>query len=184
MNTVDLILLGIVIASNNLSFAIGMGALGTAKYHLRIVLIFTLMEFTVPLIGLLLGQFVSSFISDYADIIGSLILVGLGIYTIYSTFKSKKEKEESIEKISSIKGLLFIALGLSLDNLLVGFSLGLGEVNPLRLALFIGFFSMVFTFIGLKTGKYLKAAFGKFVQVFAGLVLILLGVMNYFEWPF
>lgn len=66
----------------------------------------------------------------------------------------------------------------------MGFSLGLREVNPFRLALFIGFFSMVFTFIGLKMGKYLKATFGKFVQILAGILLILLGMMNYFEWPF
>lgn len=184
MNTIDLILLGIVIASNNLSFAIGLGALGTNQYHLRIVLIFTLVEFTIPLVGLFVGQFVSSFIDDYGTIIGSLILIGLGIFTIYSTFKSKKQKEDSIEYIISIKGLSLIALGLSMDNLLVGFSLGLGEVKPLELALFIAFFSMVFTFIGLKTGKYIKIALGKYVQVFAGIILIILGVINYIGLPF
>lgn len=92
MTTIDLILLGIVIASNNLSFAIGMGALGTAQFHLRIVLIFTLTEFTVPLIGLFLGQFVRSFISDYADIVGSLILVGLGILQSTPPLRVRRKK--------------------------------------------------------------------------------------------
>ncbi|MEB2786902.1 manganese efflux pump MntP [Algoriphagus persicinus] len=183
MDTIDLILLGIVIASNNLSFAFGLGALGTGQYHLRIVSIFTLVEFTVPLVGLLIGNFVSSFIDAYADIIGSLILIGLGIYTIYATFKSKKKKEASIENITSIKGLLLIALGLSLDNLLVGLSFGLGDVNPLQMALFIAFSSMVFTFIGLKTGKYIKSNLGKYVQVIAGILLIMLGTINYFGLP-
>ncbi|WP_372920351.1 manganese efflux pump MntP family protein [Salegentibacter sp.] len=183
MQTIDLILLGIVIASNNLSFAFGLGALGTSKHHLRIVLIFTLVEFTIPLVGLFIGHFLSSYIDKYASALGSLILIGLGIYTIYSTFKKKKEKEKSIEKITSIKGLFLIALGLSMDNLLVGFSLGLGEVNPLELALFIAFFSMAFTFIGLKTGKYIKITLGKYVQVFAGIILIFLGVINYFGLP-
>ncbi len=184
MDTIDLILLGIVIASNNLSFAFGLGALGTGQYHLRIVLIFTLVEFSVPLVGLFIGRYLSSFIDDYADITGSLILIGLGIYTIYSSFKSKKKKEESIEYIISIKGLLLIALGLSLDNLLVGLSFGLGDVNPLEMALFIAFFSMVFTFVGLKTGKYIKNNLGKYVQVIAGVLLIILGGINYFGLPF
>lgn len=183
MQTIDLILLGIVIASNNLSFAFGLGALGTSKYHLRIVLTFTLVEFAIPLAGLLIGHFLSSFIEDYATLIGSLILIGLGIYTIYSTFNNKKQKNESIEYIISIKGLLLIALGLSMDNLLVGFSLGLGDVNPLKLALFIAFFSMLFTFIGLKIGKYIKVVLGKYVQIFAGIVLIILGVINYIGLP-
>lgn len=184
MDTLGLVFLGIVIASNNLSFAFGLGALGTSQYHLRIVLVFTIVEFAIPPIGLFIGQFLNSFIENYANLLGSLILVGLGVYTIYSTFKSKNEKEQSLEYITSIKGLLLIALGLSMDNLLVGFSLGLGGVSPLKLAVFIGFFSMLFTFIGLKTGKYIKATFGKYVQVFAGIVLIVLGIISYFDLAF
>ncbi|WP_029034462.1 manganese efflux pump MntP family protein [Salinimicrobium terrae] len=183
MTTVDLILLGIVIASNNLAFAFGLGALGTSKYHLRILVIFTLTEFTIPLVGLLIGRLISSLIADHASIVGSLILVGLGIYTIFSSLKDRNKKDTSIEYITSIKGLVLIALGLSVDNLLVGFSLGLREVNPLRLALFIAFCSMVFTFAGLKGGKYIKNNVGKYVQVFAGIILIVLGALNYFGFP-
>ncbi|MCY2685930.1 manganese efflux pump MntP [Salinimicrobium sp. TH3] len=183
MTTIDLILLGIVIASNNLAFAFGLGALGTSKYHLRIVVIFTLTEFTIPLVGLLIGRLISSLIADYASIVGTLILVGLGLYTIYSSLKDKTKKDTSIEYITSIKGLILIALGLSVDNLLVGFSLGLRDINPLRLALFIAFCSMVFTFTGLKGGKYIKNNVGKYVQIFAGIVLIILGAINYFGLP-
>lgn len=183
MHTIDLILLGIVIASNNLSFALGFGALGTSPYHLRIVAIFTVVEFTVPLVGLLLGHFVSSFIDEYAQITGSLILIALGIYIVYSAFAKKKQSDESIRIITSRRGLLAIALGLSIDNLIVGFSLGLGEVNPIVLASYIATFSMVFTFAGLKAGKYLKITLGNYVQVFAGIILMVLGVFNYFGSP-
>lgn len=176
MALLDLIILGIVIASNNLSFSFGLGALGADKHHLRIVLIFTLVEFTIPLIGLLIGSYLSSIINEYAEIVGSLILIGLGIYTIYSSFEKEEAKQEIVEKIESIKGLLLIALGLSLDNLLVGFSLGLHKVNPIKLASFIAFFSMTFTYLGLKTGKWIKSNYGKYVQVFAGLLLVIIGL--------
>lgn len=177
MSTLDLILLGIVIASNNLSFAFGLGALGTNKYHLRIILIFTLVEFTVPLIGLFIGSYLSSLIKDFANLTGSMILIALGIYTIYATFKKDNKKKKSLEKIISIKGLFLISIGLSLDNLLVGFSLGLNQISPIKLASFIAFFSMIFTFIGLKTGKFIKSEFGSYVQLFAGIVLIILGLL-------
>lgn len=179
MDITDLILLGIVIASNNLSFSFGLGALGTSQYHLRIILIFTVMEFTVPLIGIYIGSFLSSFINEYAQTTASLILIGLGIYTIITSFRKKKEKEESLERITSVKGLIVIALGLSIDNLLVGFSLGLRNTEPLTLATFIAFFSMLFTFIGLKTGKFIASIFGQYVEIFAGIVLIILGVINF-----
>ena len=179
MDIIDLVILGVVIALNNLSFALGFGSIGSKKYHLRIVLVFTIVEFTIPLIGLLIGSYISQFIDEYAKMIGSLILVGLGIYTIYSAFKSKKDNEEVMEYITSIKGLFLIALGLSLDNLLVGFSLGLSKVNPFMLASMIAFFSMLFTFIGLKTGRFLKITFGNYVQVASGVFLIGLGIVNY-----
>jgi manganese efflux pump family protein len=184
MDILDMILLGIVIASNNLAFSFSLGALGTTAYHLRIVLVFTIVEFTIPLIGLFIGRYISSFIENYTDLIGSIILIGLGFYTIFTSYKTKKETTESLEYITSVKGLLLIALGLSTDNLLVGFSLGLGDVNPLKLAFFIAFFSMVFTFVGLKTGKFIKSTFGKYVQIFAGVLLIILGIINYLGFSF
>lgn len=183
MSTLDLILLGIVIASNNLSFSFGMGALDTGPYHLRMVVIFTVVEFTIPLLGLFAGQQLKSFIEDYAEIAGSVILIGLGLYTIYASFRSKRQKEETIEKLTSIKGIFLIALGLSLDNLLVGLSFGLGEVNPFKLASFIAFFSMLFTFIGLKTGKFVKSALGSYVQIFAGVVLVAMGAIHILGYP-
>ncbi|MFO7745412.1 MAG: manganese efflux pump [Psychroflexus sp.] len=184
MDTIELILLAIVIASNNLSFSFGLGALNTKTYHLRIVFIFTIVEFTIPLVGLFIGQLVSSFIETYSVIAGGLILVAFGVYTIISAFRTKKERQESLEFITSIKGLFLIALGLSLDNLLVGFSLGLGGIHPLKLAIFIAFFSGLFSFIGLKTGKYVKDIFGKYVQIFAGAVLIALAFINFLGLPF
>jgi putative Mn2+ efflux pump MntP len=57
MDTLEFLLLGIVIALNNLAFSFSMGALGTRRYHLRIVLVFALVEFTVPLAGLFVGRF-------------------------------------------------------------------------------------------------------------------------------
>jgi len=64
MDIIDLVILGVVIALNNLSFALGFGSIGSKKYHLRIVLVFTIVEFTIPLIGLLIGSYISQFIDE------------------------------------------------------------------------------------------------------------------------
>lgn len=178
MNILDLTLLGVIIASNNMSFALGLGAIGTNKYHMRILSVFTITEFTIPLIGLLLGRLLSSVIADYAGIIGSLILISLGFYTVYTVLNEKKG--ESVEYLTSFKGLVLIALGLSTDNLVVGFSLGLRDVNPLKLAFFIASCSMLFTFIGLKSGKYIKNNMSKYIEALAGILLMVLGILNYF----
>lgn len=182
MTIIDLTLLGVIIASNNMSLALGIGALGTNKYHIRILTVFTITEFTIPLLGLLLGRLLSSIIVDYASIIGSLILISLGIYTLYTALK-KNKASTSVEYLTSFKGLVLIALGLSIDNLVVGFSLGLRNVNPFTLALFIACCSMFFTFIGLKSGKYIKNNMNKYIEALAGILLIALGIFSYFGLP-
>lgn len=182
MNIIDLILLGVIIASNNMSFALGLGALGTSRYHIRILTVFTITEFTIPLVGLLIGKLLSSVIADYASIIGNLILISLGIYTVFTALREKKR--ESVDYLTSFKGLILIALGLSTDNLLVGFSLGLRDVSPFKLAFFIAFCSMTFTFIGLKSGKYIRKNLSKYIEALAGILLIILGIFNYFGLPF
>jgi putative Mn2+ efflux pump MntP len=107
------------------------------------------------------------------------VLIGFGLFTVFSAFRGHKRREASVDILASVKGLFIIALGLSLDNLFVGFSLGLGEVNPLLLAGYIAICSAVFTYAGLKLGRYIKYSFGKYVEVFAGLVLIVLGLINF-----
>ena len=46
-----LIVLGVVIGANNLSAALALGALGHGHHRSRIVGVFAVFEFTVPLVG-------------------------------------------------------------------------------------------------------------------------------------
>lgn len=183
MEVWKLFLLGIVIGSNNLAVAFTLGALNVRYFWWRIIFIFGVFEFVIPLIGVFIGQQFASYIVEYASYVGGSLLLIFGIFMVYKSFNSSLENEGYLlRKVTSWTGIISLAAGLSLDNLIVGFSIGLQNFHPVTTASVIAVSSVVFTFIGLNTGKYLKDRFKKSTDLFSALLLILLGVATLFEW--
>ncbi len=183
MEVWKLILLGVVIGSNNLAVAFGLGALNIRAYWWRVVLIFGLFEFFIPLVGISIGRKFSSYIADYASIVGGTLLVLFGLFLIYKTLRTSTNQEQRlINRIKSWTGIISLSAGLSLDNLIVGFSIGLQDVHPLTVATVIAFSSILFTLIGLNFGKYLKARFRTWTDIGTAALLLLLGFATWLEW--
>ena len=181
MSITGLLLLSVVIAGNNLAVSFAMGTFTTKKEHLKIVIVFGVFEFVVPLLGILIGQQLAKYIDQYASVVGSVVLILLGCYTVVSSLINKDQTSKLENKLTSLKGLILLALGLSLDNLIVGFGLGFKEVSPLIFAGVISLTSVVFSFIGLRLGKYLSEKFRKITEIFAGFLLIILGILTFFD---
>jgi putative Mn2+ efflux pump MntP len=183
MEVWKLFLLGVVIGSNNLAVAFTLGALDVRYFWWRIIAVFGVFEFVIPLVGIFIGQHFSEYIADYATYVGGGILLLFGLFMVYKSFNSSLEDEEYLlRKVTSWAGIISLATGLSLDNLIVGFSIGLQNFHPLTTAAVIAFSSIVFTFIGLNTGKYLKEHFKKSTDLFSAVLLIMLGVATLLEW--
>ena len=178
MEVWKLFLLGIVIGSNNLAVAFTLGALNTRFFWWRIIFIFGAFEFVIPLVGVFIGQQFSSYIENYASYVGGSILFTFGVVMVYKSFNSSFEDEGYLlRKVTSWTGIMSLAAALSLDNLIVGFSIGLQNFHPITTAFVIAVSS-----IGLNTGKYLKEHFKKSTDLFSAILLILLGVATLFEW--
>ncbi|MFW6359417.1 MAG: manganese efflux pump, partial [Chroococcales cyanobacterium] len=141
MNLTKLLILGVVIGSNNLAAALALGVLGQAKQRWRVVFVFGLFEFFIPLVGIWLGKQLSNWIASNLEWLGSLLLLGLGLWSIYTGMRHRSAGEELAEKATTWTGLFLLATGLSLDNLIVGFSLGLRNINALVVATTIALFS-------------------------------------------
>lgn len=183
MDIWKLVLLGIVIGSNNLAVAFGLGALNIRAYWWRIIVVFGFFEFFIPLVGVFIGRQFSALIADYASIVGGTLLVLFGLFILYKTLRSSKSDEQGLlDQITSWSGIISLSAGLSLDNLIVGFSIGLQNVHPLTVATVIAFSSVFFTLIGLNFGEYLKAQFRTWTDIGAATLLIALGVATWFSW--
>lgn len=178
-----LVLLGVVIGSNNLAVAFGLGAMDTRPFWLRIVVVFGVFEFVIPLVGILIGQQVSAFIASYASYIGGGILITFGLLMMYKSFKSyKKEASDLLKNVTSWLGIISLSAALSIDNLIVGFSMGLKNFHPLTTSTVIAGSSVLFTIIGLNTGKHLKHHHRKATDIFAAFLLLLLGIATILDW--
>ena len=87
-----LLILGLVIGSNNLAVAFALGAMDTRPFWLRIIITFGVFEFVIPLVGILIGQHLSTFITNYASYVGGGILLIFGAYMVYKSIRSYEEK--------------------------------------------------------------------------------------------
>jgi len=178
-----LIVLGVVIGANNLSAALALGALGHGHHRSRIVGVFAVFEFTVPLVGAYLGQAVATALADRVPWLGAVLLIGLGVLVLASVLRRGHPDGRLAQLATSWRGLILLAAGLSADNLVVGFSLGLESIPPLALAGTIVLFSSVFTFVGVTVGNDLRRHWERRTEILAGVLLIGLGIAVAAGWP-
>lgn len=172
---IELLVLGAIIGSNNLATALAIGSLGTVERRWRVVIVFAVFEFFIPLVGLWIGQRASQSVADYVSWLGPTILGALGAWIVFSALREADDTVGLAQKVTSWRGLTALAAALSIDNLIIGFSLGLGEIEPLRLALVIGGFAIVFAWTGMAVGNRAQARHRKLTKVATGLMLIALG---------
>ncbi len=173
---VRLLVLGLVIGSNNLAVALALGAQGQARHRVRIALVFGSFEFVVPLIGIWLGSAAARQIGVGAGWLGATLIVMLGAWAVFSGVRDNQEDEGLAELVTSWRGLLLLAAGLSVDNLVVGFSLGLGKASPLVVATTIAIFAVVFTLAGIQLGKISRRHWERQTKIASGLLLVGLGI--------
>lgn len=172
----ELLLLGAIIGSNNFATALALGTLGQQVRRWRVVLVFGLFEFCIPLLGLALGRHASTRFEAMFDWVGPALLALLGVWTIITASRSKKQAKQLASRVTSWWGLIALSAGLSVDNLIVGFSLGLSEVQPLLLALTIAAFSMVFALIGLHLGHRAHESHRRLAGIATGILLVGLAI--------
>lgn len=178
----DLLLLGFVIGSNNLATALALGALGQLDRRLRVVTMFAAFEFIVPLIGVRLGRVAAESVEVELAWLGSTLLVALGLFTVAVGIRHRSRDERLARLATTWWGLAVLASGLSLDNLVVGFSLGLGNVSAFAVATTIALFSMGFTWVGMRLGASSRRQWERYSEIGAGVLLVGLGIANAFGW--
>lgn len=178
MPLVNLIILGIVIGSNNFAVALALGALGLSAYRYRVIVVFGVFEFVVPLLGIWVGFAAAETIGLHSNIVGGILIFALGLFVVFGGFNHSSNDKLLAQRVTRWSGLIVLAAGLSLDNLMVGFSLGLGEARPLAVASAISLFSMLFTWLGMHFGSESRRRWEGTAEITAGVLLMVLGIAS------
>jgi len=178
----SLLVFGVVIALNNLALSLTLGALDGRRHRLRILTVFAVFEFSVPLIGVWLGRGLAQAVAADLDWLGPVILASLGVMTLLSLRSDGHERAHLVAAMTSWRGLIALSAGLSTDNLLVGFGLGLEGVPPLALATTIMVCSVSFAAVGLHVGHRVSRDFERPSLAVSGAALIGLAAAAALDW--
>ena len=172
----ELLLVAVSVGLSNFAGAIGIGLSGIdARTRLRVGLTFGLFEGLMPVIGLLLGRQAAGVLGGTGRYIGAVALVLTGLYTIWEARKAKAEEDLQGGRLN-IRQLFILAAVLSIDNLIVGFALGVIMVPIVIAAVLIAVVSVAMSLLGLELGSRLGSRIEEWSEELGGAVLILVGI--------
>jgi putative Mn2+ efflux pump MntP len=155
------------------SAAIGAAGL-PARRRMRVSLVMAGFEAAMPLVGVILGAPLGRAIGSAADYLAAGVLLVFGLYTLLE----RDDEEEGAARLLEAGGWGAVALGLSisLDELAIGFTLGLLRLPLVPVIVLIGAQAFVLSQVGLRLGARLSAGFREGAERLAGVALILLGL--------
>jgi len=143
------------------------------KHAFLIACFFGFFQAIMPLLGWVLANFAGRFLENFGHWIAFVLLVFIGAKMIYESFKMSEERDSNP---LNIYVLFVMAIATSIDAFAVGITLSALKVQVLLPILIIGLITFVFSFLGAYIGKLFGHIFESKVEVFGGVILILIGI--------
>ena len=172
-----LIALVVPLGLDTFAVAAALGMLGTSPaMRGRISFLFPAFEAAMPLIGLALGAPLSRAIGDSAEYVAIGVLLAFGLYTLLG---SEEREELAIARLREARGpgVLLLGLSISLDELAIGFTLGLLRLPAALVIALIALQAVVLTQLGLRLGNRLSERLREAGERLAGLALTALAIV-------
>lgn len=171
-----LLVIAVSVGLTNFAGAIGIGLSGVdARTRLRVGLAFGFFEAVMPIVGLLIGQSAAGAIGQSGRYVGGGLLVLTGAWELIQARRTASA-ESSQDGALRLRQLLVLAVALSLDNLVVGFALGVYRVPLAETAIVIGVVSVAMSLVGLELGQRLGERIEEWAEEIGGAVLVLIGL--------
>src|SRR4030088_2856042 len=157
--------------------ALGMSGL-TRRDRFRVTALFTAFEMGMPVVGIVLGAVTGNVGGNAADYVAIAVLIGLGVFMLWPR-RDDGDEAERLGLLARTRGLAAIGLGISisLDELAIGFTLGLLHFSVPLVIVLIGIQTLVVTQAGLRLGSRIGEANRERAEQLAGIVLAVLGVV-------
>jgi manganese efflux pump family protein len=128
-------------------------------------------EMAMPVLGLLLGHALGHFVGNAADYLAIAVLALLGSWML---LHEEEDESERVAQLTAGRGLVLIALGISisLDELAMGFTIGLLHLSLWRAIVLIGAQAFLFAQLGLRLGTRVNEILRKRAEQLAGVALL------------
>jgi len=173
---VGIFLLALALAADSFAASIAKGARiyrPTIRQAVVISGVFAAVQIAMPFIGWRAGVAARPVIEQWDHWIAFAILLGVGGKLIYDGIRSRGDIYA--RNALTFSALLLSAIATSIDALVVGFGFGFLNVSILVALVTIGIVTFVVSFGGVYLGRLVGRHFGDYVEVGAGLILIIIG---------
>ncbi|MFL0253122.1 sporulation membrane protein YtaF [Clostridium neuense] len=190
-----------VLSASTDNFVVGLCyGIKKIKINLLINLLIAIISAVGTALSMELGSFIGIFVpTGFTNILGSGILILIGLWAIIGEFRQNKKSSKSTEKnsLSNIEDILSnpenadkdtsgsidlkesfsLSIALALNNMGLGIGASISGLNIILTTILTFFISIVTISLGLTIGnKYLSDKLGKYAAVISGLIIILLGI--------
>ena len=157
------------------SAALGLRGL-PPRVRLRVSLVLSGFELAMPVVGVLVGRALGTLVGDAADYVAVGLLAVLGAWLFLHGDEAEGDRAG---RLASGHGLVLLALGLSisLDELAIGFTIGLLHLTLWLAVVLIGAQAFLFAQLGLRLGARLNETMRERAEQLAGLALLGLAVL-------
>jgi len=161
------------------SFAISAtlgAAAASAKQRWRITGLFVLFEAGMPLLGLAIGAPLARAVGAVADYLAAAALVAVGLWMLFGG--DEDAGQDKARRLLDARGFVMVGLGLSIsiDELAIGFSLGLAHLPTVQVVAAIAVQAFIAVQVGLALGARIGERWREGAERLAAIALIGLGV--------
>lgn len=187
----ELLVLSTALGTDLFSVAI---PIGMNRVRLRVIfraaVVFALFHIGMILTGYYVGHWLGTIVEhvgtyhidwpaaavqDWASAIGALVLAGLGLHMIRENVVNNGWATAAGHPLQGL-ALVGLAVSVSLDALAAGFSLGMMDVDLVKLSVILGLVIFAVGVFGLGLGRRLGRLIGARAELAGGLVLVILAV--------
>ena len=174
LDFLTLFLIAVSLSMDTFSLSTIYGTIGLEKRKIYLLsLIVGIFHFFMPLFGNLIGNFLLSKLPIQPNIVVGIIFILIAIQMFI--------QKEDVVDLKNFWMLLLFAFTVSIDSFSVGIGISMITKNSIVAYLIFFVTSMIFTFLGLKFGKYLSTKFGNKATKIGAIILITLGIFYIFK---
>ncbi|CUH95479.1 putative membrane protein [Propionispora sp. 2/2-37] len=191
VSSLEVLILSMALGTDLFSVAIPIG-MNRIRWNfiLRAALLFAVFHIVMILTGYHFGHWLgmavehvetyhvecsSLVMQNWANAFGALVLAGLGIYMMRENLTGGEENTSSGKMLQGW-ALAMLGISVSIDALAAGFSMGMIDVDLIKLSVTLGVVIFVIALVGLTLGRRLGKCIGSRAELAGGAVLVGLGL--------
>lgn len=114
-------------------------------------------------------------VQNWASAAGAVVLTGLGMHMIKENLSPAGCETSSAGMLKGLS-LLMLAVSVSVDALAAGFSMGMMDVDLIKLSIILGSVIFIIAVAGLVLGRRIGRCIGSRCELIGGSALVILGI--------